>query len=46
MIGDGVNDVVVFKCFDIGIFMGIIGIDVSKEVVDMILVDDNFSVIL
>lgn len=42
MIGDGVNDVVVLKVVDIGVVMGQIGIDVCKEVVDMILVDDDF----
>lgn len=30
MIGDGVNDVLVFKVSDIGCVMGIIGIDVVK----------------
>lgn len=46
MIGDGVNDVLSIKCVDIGIVMGIIGIEVVKGVVDMILIDDNFVIIV
>lgn len=45
MMGDGVNDVLVFKCVDIGIVMGS-GIVVVKGVVDMVFVDDNFSIIV
>lgn len=45
MMGDGVNDVFVFKKVDIGIVMGMYGIDVVKEVVDMILMDDDFFII-
>lgn len=46
VIGDGVNDVFVLKKFDIGVVMGVIGIDVVKELVDMILIDDYFVFIV